>query len=126
MPWGPRWSQSEEGALAHAVGASVIPKRRMAPHPCGGGLGGPKAKEAPLPMPRGSLGDPKVKEAPSPMPWGGPQWSQSEGGTLAHAVAASVIPKRRRPPRPCGGRLGGSQSEGGPLAHAVGASVVPK
>ena len=33
MRWGPRWSQSEGGPLAHAVGASVV-----------------KAKEAPWPM----------------------------------------------------------------------------
>ena len=36
------------------------------------------------------------------MRWG-LRWSQSEGGPLAHAVGASVVPKRRRPPRPCGG-----------------------
>ena len=75
MRWGPPWSQSEGGPLAHAVGASVVPKRRRPPRPCGGGLG-----------------DPKAKEAPSPMRWG-PRWSQKEGGPLAHAVVASVIPK---------------------------------
>ena len=53
-----------------------------------------------------------------------------------------MVPKRRRPPRPCGGRLGGpkteeaawpmqwgprwSQNRGGPRAYAAGASVVPK
>ena len=36
----------------------------------------------------------------------GPQWSQCEGGPLAHAAAASVVSKRRRPPRPYGGDLG--------------------
>ena len=82
MRWGPRWFQSEAGPLAHVVGASVVPKRRSAPHRCAGGLGCPKAKEAPLPM-----------------RWG-PRWSQSEGGPLAHAVGAQVVPKRRRPPRP--------------------------
>ena len=46
MRWGPRWSQSEGRPLAHAVGASVVPKRRRPPRPCGGGLGGPKTKEA--------------------------------------------------------------------------------
>ena len=83
---GPRWSQSERGAVTHAVGASVVPKRRRPPCPCGGGFGGPKAKEAPSPtrwVPRwsqskggpstsgGGLGGPKAKEAPSPM-WRGP------------------------------------------------------
>ena len=66
-------------------GGSVVPKRRRSPRPCGGGLGGPKAKEAPSPMRRG--------------PW----WSQSEGGLLADVARASVIHKRKRPPRPCGG-----------------------
>ena len=53
-----------------------------------------------------------------------------------------MVPKRRRPPRPSGGGLGGpeekeapspqrrgprwSQSKGGPLASAAGASMVPK
>ena len=75
MRWGPRWSQSEGGTLARATGASVVPKRRRPPRPCGGGLGGPKAKEAPSPMLRG------------------PRWFQSEGGPPADAVRASVIPK---------------------------------
>ena len=48
------------------------------------------------------------------MRWG-PRWSQSEGGPLAHALGASVVPKRRRPPRPCTWRPWWSQSEGGPL-----------
>ena len=124
MRWRPWCSQSEGGPLAHAMGASVVPKRRRPPRPCVGGLGGPKAKEA-----------------PSPMQWG-PWWSQSEGGPLAHAVVAWVVPKRRRPPRPCGAGLGGSkakeapsptrrgprwsQSEGGPLAVAAGAAMTPK
>ena len=47
MAW---WSESEGGPLAHAVGASVIPKGRRPSRPCGGGLGGPQAKEAPSPM----------------------------------------------------------------------------
>ena len=75
MRWGPRWSQSEGGTLAHAVGASVVPKRRRPPRPRGGGLGDPKAKETPSPMLRG------------------PRWFQSEGGPPADAVRASVIPK---------------------------------
>ena len=75
MRWGPRWSQNEGGPRAHAVGALVVPKRRRPPRPCGGGLGGPK-----------------MKEAPSPMRWG-PRWFQSEGGPLARAVGASVVPK---------------------------------
>ena len=58
------------------------------------------------------------------MRWG-PRWSQSEGGTLAHAAGASVVPKRRRPPRPCSGRLDGPKAEG-PRAHAAGGSVIPK
>ena len=56
VPW---WPQSEGGPLAHAAGASVVPKRRRPPCPRAGG--------------------PKAKEAPSPMRWG-PRWSQSEGG----------------------------------------------
>ena len=63
----------------HAVGASVVPKRRRPPRPCVGGPGGPKAKEA-----------------PSPMQWG-PRWSQSEGGPHAHTTGTSVVPKRKRP-----------------------------
>ena len=67
--------------------------------------------------------------------WRGPQWCQSEEGPFAHATAAPVDPKRRRPPRPGGGGLGApiakeapspmrrgprwSQSEGGPLTHAA-------
>ena len=89
MRWGPPYSQSEGGSHTHAVGASVVPKRRRPPSPCGGGPGGPKAKEA-----------------PTPMRWG-PRWSQSEEGPLAHAVGAPVVSKRRRPPRARGGGLGG-------------------
>ena len=66
------------------------------PCPCGGGLGGPKAKEAPSTM------------------WWGPRWSQSELGPPAHAMGASVVPKRRRPPRPCGGALGGPNAKEAP------------
>ena len=58
------------------------------------------------------------------MPWG-PWWSQREGGPHAHAVGASVIPKRKRPPRPCGGGLGDHKAKEAPHAHAVGASVIP-
>ena len=47
---GPRWSQSEEGPLASAAGAPVIPKRKRPPHLNGGSLGDPKAKEAPSPQ----------------------------------------------------------------------------
>ena len=83
--WGPRWSQSAGDPLPNAAGASVVPKRRRPPRPCGEGFGGPEAKEAPSPMrwgprwpkakevpiPRGGgLGDPKSKEAPSPTQWG--------------------------------------------------------
>ena len=90
---------------------------------------------------RWGLGGTKAKEAPKPMQWG-PRWSQIEWGPHAHVAGASVIPKRRRPPRPRGGHLGGpkakgapatmrrgppwSQTGGGPLAHVAGASVVPK
>ena len=52
MRRGPRWSQSGGGPPSHAVGASVVPKRRRT-GPNGGGLGGPKAKEAPLNMRQG-------------------------------------------------------------------------
>ena len=47
MLQGPRWSQSEGGPLAHAVGAAMVPKGRRPSRPCGGGLGGPKMGEAP-------------------------------------------------------------------------------
>ena len=88
MRLGPRWFHSEGGPLAHVAGAPVVPKLRRSPRPCGGGLGGPKAKEAPPPMRRG------------------PRWSQSEGGPLAHAAGSPVVPKRRRSPRRCGEGLG--------------------
>ena len=64
MRRGPRWPQSEGRPLAHAAGASVVPKRERPPRPCGGGLGGPKAKEAPAPMRRG------------------PRWSVATAGVL--------------------------------------------
>ena len=99
-------------------------KAKKPPRLSGGGLGGPKAKEAPSPQRRG------------------PRWSQSEGGPLASAEGASVVPKRWRPPRLSGGGLCDpkameapspqrrgprwSQSQRGPLASAAGASVVPK
>ena len=44
-----RWSQNGGGPHAYAPGASVVPKRRKPPRPCGEGPGGPKAKEAPSP-----------------------------------------------------------------------------
>ena len=94
MRRGPGWSQSEGGPLAHVPGASLIPKRRRPPRPCGGRHGRPKVKPAPSPMRRGPAGS-KAKEAPSPLRRG-PQWSQSEGGPLAHAAGASGITKRRK------------------------------
>ena len=75
MRGGPRRSQSEEGPLANAVGASVVPKRRRPPRRSGTGLGGPKAREARSRMRRG--------------PWR----SQSKRGPLAHAEGALVVPK---------------------------------
>ena len=67
----------------------------------------------------------KPRRPPRPS-GGGPGWSQSKGGPLAHAAGApvvskrgrplcpaagaSVIPKRRRPARPCGGGPGGVSS----------------
>ena len=66
----PRWPQGGRGPLAHEAGASVVPKRRRPPRPCGGGLGGPKPKEA-----------------RSPMRWE-PQWSLNGWGPLAHAESA--------------------------------------
>ena len=98
---GPRWSQSEAGPHAREVGASVVPKQKRPPRPCGGGLGGPKAKEA------------------SPMQWA-PRWSQSEGGPLAHAVGASVVPKRRRPHHVCGGGAGDSKAKEAPMPMWLG------
>ena len=104
MQWGPRWSQSEGGPLAHALGAPSS-----------------QTKEAPSPMQWGPLVVAKRK-APSPTRWW-PGWSQSEGGLHAHVVGASQVPKRRRPPRPCAALV---VPKGGPHAHVVGASVVPK
>ena len=63
----------------------MVPKRRRPPRLSGGGLGGPKAKEAPSPQ------------------QGGPRWSQSGGGPLASAAGASLVPKLKRPPRLSGG-----------------------
>ena len=80
MRRGPWWSQKGGGPLAHAVGSSVVSKRRGAPHPCSGGVGGPK-----------------TEDAPSLMRWGS-RWTQSGGGPLANAGGASVISKRRGPP----------------------------
>ena len=44
----------------------------------------------------------------------GRRWSQSERGPLTHAVRASEFPKRKRPPRPCSGGLGGPKAKGAP------------
>ena len=88
---------SPQSAVPHVCGgdtqtpASVNPKRRRPPRLSGGGLGGAEEKEAPSPQRRG------------------PRWSQSEGGPLASAAGASVVPKPKRP-----------------LASAAGASMVPK
>ena len=50
----------------------------------------------------------------------GSLWSQSEGGPLAHAAGASVFPKRRRPPRPCSGCLGGPKAKEAPSPRGGG------
>ena len=55
------------GPHTNAEGAWMIPKRRRPPRPCGGGLSGAKAKEAPEPTCPGGLGGPNAKEAPMPM-----------------------------------------------------------
>ena len=134
MRRGSQWVKNGGGPLSHGVGASVVPEQRRPPRPCGGGLGGPKTEDAPSPMRWGT-------RWPSPMGralW----WSPSGRDPLAHAAQASVVPKRRRPPRPFGGGLGGqkkvqaplpmrrgpwwSQNGGGPRAHVAGASVGPK
>ena len=128
----PRWSKKRGGPLAHAVVATVVPKRRRPPRSCGGGLGGPKVEEAPSP----GL---NVKQAPAPTRRAA-RWSQREGGTRAHATGALMTQTRRRPPRPCLGGLGDpnmqevpaptwrgprwSQSEGGSHGHATGASMI--
>ena len=96
MHRGPWWSQSEIGLLAHAVGARVVPKQWRPPRPCRRGIGGPKAKEAPSPMPRGR------------------RWFESEIGPLAHAAGASMVRKRSRPPSPCGGGPGGPKEKEAP------------
>ena len=74
----------------------MIPKRERPPRLSGGGLGDPKAEEAPSPQRRG------------------PRWSQSGGGPLASAEGASMVPKRRRPPRLSGGGLGDSKAKEAP------------
>ena len=74
----------------------MVPKRRRPPRLSGGGLDGPKAKEAPSPQRRG------------------PRWSQSEGGPLASAAGASVVPKPRRPSRLSGGGLDGPKAKEAP------------
>ena len=86
MRRGTRWSQSGGGPLAHAAGASVLPNRGRPPHPCGEGLGGPKAEEAPSPMRRGPRWS-QMREASSIMRRV-PRWSQSGGGPLAHTPEA--------------------------------------
>ena len=53
----------------------MVPKRRRPPRLSGGGLIGPKAKEAPSPQRRG------------------PRWSQSQRGPLASAAGASMVRK---------------------------------
>ena len=58
-------SKREGGPHAHTPVASVVPKQRRLPCPCGGGLIGPKAKGANTPTRQG-LGGPKGKEAPGP------------------------------------------------------------
>ena len=78
-----------------------------------------------------------TKGAPAPTPRV-TRWSQSEGGPRAHVAGASVLQKRKRPPRPCDGGLGdpnmqspfvkaagsrGSQSKGSPIALATGACI---
>ena len=57
--------------------------------------------------------------------WRGPRWSESEGGPRAHVAGASLVRKRKRPPRPFGGGLLGRQSEETP-PDIEGASVVVK
>ena len=89
----------------------MVSKRRRPPRLSGGGLGDPRAKEAPSPQRRGPR-RPRSQGGP-PASAAGPGWAQSQGGPLASAAGASVIPKRKRPPR-----LGG--------ASAAGASVFPK
>ena len=96
MRRGPRWSPSGGGPLAHAAQASVVPKRRRTPRPCGTGPDGPNTKEASPPLRRGRC------------------QSQSETGSLAHEVGGSVVPKRKRPPRPCGRGLGGPKAKEAP------------
>ena len=86
----------------------MVPKRRRPPRLSGGGLGGPKAAEAPSPQRRG------------------PRWSQCEGGPLASAEGASVVPKRRRPPRLSGGGLGSPKAMEAPSPQRRGPRCVPK
>ena len=116
--------------------ASVKPKRRRPPRLSGGDLRGLKAEKAPSP-----LAIPKRRRSPPPRRRGSPL-SQSERGTVASAAGASVIPKRKGPPRLIGGGLNGPKakeapspprrgpewtlSEGGPLASSEGASESKK
>ena len=146
---GPRWSQSEQDALAHAAVALVVPKHKRPPRPCGRAPNGPKAKEGSPHMRQGRCQSQSERgplahevERGSLAHEVGRRWSQSEGGQPAHAAGPLAVPKRKRPPRPCGRGLGGpkmreapwpmrrgprwSQSEGGPVAHTPGTSAVPK
>ena len=60
MRRGRQCSQSAKGPLAHAAGASVIPR------PCSGGLGGPQRERIPLAHVVGAPVVPKRKRPPSP------------------------------------------------------------
>ena len=132
MRRGARRPQSQ-ALYTNATGASVVPKRRRAPRPssdafvdpkmkeapmlvpweaqwfrCGGGLGGPKPKEATTPMRRGALvvlkrGTPQrprggglddmKEEIAHALIRRGPRWSQTEGGPRAHVAQTSMTPE---------------------------------
>ena len=86
MRRGPHSAQSGGGSLAHAAGASVVPKWRTPPTPCGRGLGGLRFQGAPTPMRRGAS---VVRRGRSPHAnAAGARWSQSGGGPRAHAAGA--------------------------------------
>ena len=70
-------------------------------------------KRRPRPQWRRDLDNPNAKKAPTALQRG-PRWSHSEGGPRATAEGPTVIPQRRSPSRPPGGRLMGRAAGSAP------------
>ena len=66
MRRGPRWLKNGGGPLSHGAGASVVPKRRRPPCPCGVGLPGPEMEETPRPYGGGVWMVAKRRRPPQP------------------------------------------------------------